>query len=122
MASINFWMKCAKQRAPIILMDGRRGHLLHVKRYERSCKVLVDGRRYKCWVDDIALIYDERSTSPESYALAEPWPVLPIPPGESVRLLSDPPSRQWLEVRPDWSKIHPSFFPPDEANPACRST
>ena len=50
------WVALAKARANVKLMDGRVATLKAVQRGPLSCKVMLSGRNYKCWVEDIALV------------------------------------------------------------------
>ena len=135
------WVEYAKDRYEVKLMDGQEAVLVAVRQNGMSCKVLLDGRFYNCWVDDIALLRMPRrlrrqaqlASSPEdsfvepSWFVLLPWqaPDLDQAPGSDPRLLRARPSKHWLEVHPNPRALHPAFqFPVPEAEviPLHRST
>jgi len=118
MTEFGQYVSHAKRRATIRLMDGREAQLVNVKKAPRTCKVLLGGRHYNCWVEDIALIQ-----SPEGRWLhLEPWPAvdLSLRPGTTVPSSSSArESRNWLQVVPNPAVLHPSFQPrPAVSQPA----
>ena len=112
------WVEYAKDRYEIKLMDGREAILSAVRQNGMSCKVLLDGRYYNCWVDDIALLRKPKrirrlEAEPSTWFRLLPWqaPDLDASPGSKPRLMSQRPSKHWLEVKPNYNRLHPSFQP-----------
>ena len=110
------WVEYAKERYEIKLMDGREAVLSAVRQNGMSCKILLDGRYYNCWVDDIALLRKPRrlrrnEVNPSGWFVLLPWqaPDLDNAPGTAPRLMSQRPSKHWLEVKRNPRALHPSF-------------
>ena len=110
------WVEYAKDRYEIKLMDGREAVLSAVRQNGMSCKILLEGRYYNCWVDDIALLRKpkrlrRKELNPSGWFVLLPWqaPDLDNAPGTAPRLMSQRPSKHWLEVKRKPQALHPSF-------------
>lgn len=104
------WVDYAADRRTIMLMDGREATLMAVRKAPRSCKIMLGNRHYNCWIEDIACVKLE-----QGWVVPELWAAVDLDkrPGTEVRSLRDTQSRRWLEVKPDYSRLHPSFQPRD---------
>lgn len=107
--SFKKWMRAARERWRVRLMDGREAELLAVRKVSRSCKIKLGDRHYFVWVDDIGLVQDPNT---RQWILLDAWKIQPIPAGQTVTPLAKArESRSWLNVKPDPTTLHPSFQP-----------
>ena len=113
--NFNEWVRLARLRADIRLMDGRVATLVSVRKPSRNCKIRLANRHYLIWIDDIALVKDPES---DIWMKLDAWPVVDLDtrPGVTVTSMATAASsRNWLTVVPNPSALHPSFQPPSRA-------
>lgn len=110
MIEFGVWVAHARRRATVRLMDGREATLVSIRKAPRTGKVMLGGRHYNIWVEDIALV-----KSPEGRWLhLDFWTVddLSLRPGVNVATrASSSASKNWLQVKPNPAVLHPSFQP-----------
>lgn len=108
------WVQYAADRRTIMLMDGTEATLTAVRKAPRSCKVIKQNRHYNCWIEDIACVKLE-----QGWVIPELWGAVDLDarPGTEVRSMKAPPSKRWLHVVPDYSRLHPSFQPRNTDTP-----
>lgn len=110
MTEFGKWVEHARRRATVRLMDGREATLVSVRKAPRSGKVILGGRHYNIWIDDIALVMSEGGR----WLHLEAWKVtdLSLRPGVNVATkASSSASKNWLTVHPNPAVLHPSFQP-----------
>ena len=104
------WLRSAKNRDLITLMDGREAKLMAVRRHTRSCKIVLEGRHTHVWVEDIALVKVTSEERPEGvWTLLPPWKVVPLPEHIEVRSSRAETSKSWTKVVHNPKAIHPAF-------------
>ena len=102
------WCEYAADRRTIMLMNGNEATLLAVHKGPRSCRIQYKNRHYNCWVEDIACVKLENG-----WVVPPLWKAVDLDtrPGTTVRSHRAPKSKRWLNVEPDYTKLHPSFHP-----------
>lgn len=101
-APFNAWVRAAAERWEIVLMDGQRGYLMAVRRNSRSAKIVLHGRHYQCWIEDIALVREPSIDGSGPWQLLDHWPAVDLDakPGTEVRSRNAPSSKSWITVKP----------------------
>jgi len=102
------WVEYAADRRTVMLLDGNECELLAVRKPSRSAKIKLNNRHYNVYIEAIALVKLENG-----WIAPDLWDVVDLDtrPGTTVRLHSAAPSKQWLDVQPNYDKLHPSFRP-----------
>lgn len=102
------WVEYAADRRTIMLLDGNECELLAVRKASRSAKIRFNNKHYNVYVEAIALVKLE-----QGWIAPDLWEVVDLDgrPGTQPRLHSAPASKHWLDVKPDYSRLHPSFQP-----------
>jgi len=105
------WINMAQQRAIVRLMDGREATLMAVRKATRACKIMLGGRHYFVWIEDIALVKDPQT---QRWLNIEPWRQVNLENRADLQVTTISmarESRSWLDVVPNPQALHPSFVP-----------